>query len=46
MLLRVDLTGGEYWDTPGGRVTSLLSLLKTKLTGEPYDADHGTADLT
>ena len=44
-LLRVDLEGGEYWDTPGGKVASLLSLAKTKLTGETYDTDHGTADL-
>lgn len=44
-LLRVDLESGEYWDTPGGRVASLISFAKTKLTGETYDADHGTADL-
>ena len=44
-LIRVDVEGGEYWDTPGGRVASLLSLAKTKLTGETYDAEHGTADL-
>lgn len=44
-LIRVDLEGGEYWDTPGGRVASLVSFAKTKLTGETYDADHGTADL-
>jgi hypothetical protein len=37
--------GGEYWDTPGGKVASLISLAKTKLTGETYDADHGTAQL-
>lgn len=45
VLLRVDLTDGEYWDTPGGKVTSLLSLLKTKVTGDTYDADHGSARL-
>ena len=44
-LLRVDLDGGEYWDTPGGKVASLISFAKTKLTGETFDADHGTADL-
>ena len=44
-LLRVDLHGGEYWDTPGGKVASLLSFAKTKLTGKTYDTDHGTADL-
>lgn len=42
VLLRVDVEAGEYWDTPGGKVASLISLAKTKLTGETYDADHGT----
>jgi general stress protein 26 len=44
-LIRVDAEGGEYWDTPGGRVASLLSFAKTKLTGDTYDAEHGTVDL-
>ncbi len=44
-LIRVDATGGEYWDTPGGRIASLISFAKTKLTGDTYDADHGRADL-
>ncbi len=41
MLLRVDVERAEYWDTPGGKVASLISFAKTKLTGETYDADHG-----
>ena len=44
-LIRVSVEGGEYWDTPGGKVASLISLAKTKLTGETYNADHGTAQL-
>ena len=44
-LIRVDATGGEYWDTPGSKVASLLSFAKTKLTGETYDAGHGRAEL-
>ena len=44
-LLRVEVSGGEYWDTPGGKVASLLSFAKTKLTGATYDAEHGTAEL-
>lgn len=44
-LIRVSVEGGEYWDTPGGKVASLMSLAKTKLRGETYDADHGTAQL-
>lgn len=44
-LIRVDLDGGEYWDSPGGRVASLISFVKTKITGDTYDADTGSADL-
>ena len=44
-LLRVDVEGGEFWDTPGGKVASLISFAKTRLTGDTYDAEHGTADL-
>jgi general stress protein 26 len=42
VLLRVDVEEAEYWDTPGGKVASLISFAKTKLTGDTYDADHGT----
>jgi len=41
-LIRVDVERAEYWDTPGGKVASLVSFAKTKLTGSTYDADHGT----
>jgi general stress protein 26 len=44
-LIRVDAEGGEYWDTPGGTVASLVSFAKTRLTGDTYDAEHGSADL-
>lgn len=44
-LLRVDLEHGEYWDTPGGRIASLISFAKTKLGGDTYDADHGSVDV-
>ncbi|GIG28155.1 pyridoxamine 5'-phosphate oxidase family protein [Cellulomonas marina] len=27
----------EYWDSPGGRIATALSLAKSKLTGERYD---------
>lgn len=39
-LVHVDVDSGEYWDTPGGTVASVISLIKTKLTGETYDAEH------
>jgi general stress protein 26 len=45
VLLRVDAERGEYWDTPGGKVASLISFAKTKLTGDTYDAEHGRVDL-
>jgi general stress protein 26 len=44
VLLRVDVEQGEYWDTPGGKIASLLSFAKTRLTGSTYDAEHGTVD--
>lgn len=44
-LIRMDVEHGEYWDTPGGRVASLISFAKTKVTGETYDAEHGTVNL-
>ncbi len=44
VLIRVDVDHAEYWDSPGGKVASLLSFAKTKLTGETYDSEHGTVD--
>jgi general stress protein 26 len=43
-LIRVDVTRGEYWDTPGGKIASLVSFAKTKLGGDTFDADHGTVE--
>lgn len=45
VLIRVDLESGEYWDSPGGKVASLLSFAKAKLTGDTYDGDHGAVEL-
>ena len=46
VLIKVDPHTAEYWDTPGGRVASLLSFVKAKVTGEPYEgADRGTVAL-
>ena len=44
-LIRVEVDGGEYWDTPGGRVASMISFAKSKLTGDTFEPDHGTANL-
>ena len=43
-LIRVDVEHGEYWDTPGSKLASAISFAKTKVTGEPYDSEHGTLD--
>jgi general stress protein 26 len=42
-LLRVTVDEAEYWDTPGGKVASLFSLVKGAVTGDPGDmeSDHG-----
>jgi general stress protein 26 len=37
VLIKVTGDTAEYWDTPGGRVASVLSFAKSKLTGRPYD---------
>jgi general stress protein 26 len=44
VLLKVDVDEAEYWDTPGGTIASMISLAKTKLTGNTYDTDHGTLE--
>jgi general stress protein 26 len=36
VLLKVEGTSAEYWDTPGGRVASAFSFVKAKATGKPY----------
>lgn len=43
ILIHVDADTAEYWDSPGGRVSSLISLVKSKATGKLYDGgDHAT----
>jgi general stress protein 26 len=37
VLLKVNGESAEYWDTPGGRVSSVLSFVKAKATGKRYD---------
>ena len=36
VLIKVTGDTAEYWDGPGGRVSSVLSLVKSKVTGKPY----------
>jgi general stress protein 26 len=44
-LLLVESDTAEYWDTPGGRVASALSFVKTKLTGERPSGNSDTVEL-
>lgn len=44
-LLKVDALSGEYWDSPGGKVATLVSLVKSKLIGEQYEADNEKFEL-
>lgn len=43
-LIKVTVDKGEYWDTPGSKVASAISLVKSKITGEPYKSDHGVVE--
>lgn len=45
VLIKVTVEQGEYWDTPGGKIASLLSFAKTKIGGGTYDADHGHVEV-
>src|ERR1700712_1096154 len=36
-LIKVTGSGAEYWDTPGGRIASAISFVKSKVTGQRYD---------
>lgn len=43
-LLRVTVDHAEYWDSPGGKLASVVSFAKAKLTGSTYDSDHGIVE--
>ena len=43
--LIVHADSAEYWDTPGGRVATALSFIKSKVTGAPLDIDSDKVDL-
>ena len=46
VLVKFTSDTAEYWDTPGGRVASLVSLVKAKATGQPYSGgENETVDL-
>lgn len=41
-LLKVTASSGEYWDSPGGKVATLVALVKNKVTGETYEGENET----
>lgn len=46
VLLHVTGESAEYWDTPGGRIASLVSFAKAKVTGQPYSGgENETVEL-
>jgi general stress protein 26 len=45
ILIKVESTSAEYWDTPGSKVVQVANLLKAKVTGKTYDADNESVDL-
>jgi len=46
-LLKIDVEGAEYWDSPNGTVTYLFGVLKAIATGKPPTSlgDHQKLDL-
>jgi general stress protein 26 len=40
-VLVIDADEGRYWTTPSGRVGSLISMIKAKVTGPDASGDHG-----
>ncbi|MEJ6555533.1 pyridoxamine 5'-phosphate oxidase family protein [Microbacterium esteraromaticum] len=45
-LVRFTAESAEYWDSPGGRIATVFSFVKSKLTGEQYDGgESGKVDL-
>jgi general stress protein 26 len=45
VLIHVEATSAEYWDSPGAKVTQLANLVKAKVTGERYEGDNRVVDL-
>ncbi len=37
VLIKVNGHSAEYWDTPGGKVASVMSFVKSKVSGDTYD---------
>ena len=46
-LIRIDVEHAEYWNTPGGKIASLFSLVKGAITGdgERMNRDAGSLSM-
>ena len=44
-LLKFTADSAEYWDSPGGTVSTLLSLVKSKLTGERMPGENARIEV-
>ncbi len=40
-VMTIEVDGGEYWDSPSGRLGSLFTLLKARLTDARHVGEHG-----
>ena len=45
VLVVVRGSSAEYWDTPGGRIASVLSFAKVKATGKRFEDDNARVEL-
>ncbi|MDJ0338715.1 pyridoxamine 5'-phosphate oxidase family protein [Cryobacterium sp. PH31-O1] len=46
VLIKFTADSAEYWDSPGGRIASVISLVKAKVTGQPFDGgDNSKVEL-
>jgi general stress protein 26 len=44
-LVKFSADSAEYWDTPGGKVASVLSFVKSKVTGEALEGENEKIEL-
>jgi len=44
-LVRFEAAGAEYWDSPGGGISTVFSFVKSKVTGERMEGDNAKVDL-
>jgi general stress protein 26 len=45
-ILKFSADSAEYWDSPGGKIATAFSFVKSKVTGERYEGgESGKVDL-